>query len=219
MCSRCRAFVCCQIRSPSFVLDFSLKTGAAFISAKTFDWCNNITPTNEAGGLLSFISDSTTRATSRHEVAYASALCYHVYPGNTLPWDPNQWQDSISERVLPGWMHTRWTEWYLPSHSLSSPLLSSFSLIYAYQVHKNHRLPFLLRVHVNRRESFQSLYEMQKLGRCPYFYYRHRLFAVLFVGGESHGRRAVVGDSSRGLRILLHAAGKYLHFIHMLSNW
>ena len=172
-----------------FPVDWSLKTKLRFTSSRSFSWCNTLKTKEESKGLAMFVrcgSADTAQLPSADEESRA------VFQKGTMVW------------IHP-----------------SLPWLNLFPR----NSHNNHKLgkkpnapsiqdPEILEcIHQHWTTSFRSVFNLLRVGYCPYFYLCANHCSMVFKAAgitERSDIEVLISPTTKGLREALGKEGLYL---------
>ncbi|ELT98409.1 hypothetical protein CAPTEDRAFT_203669, partial [Capitella teleta] len=136
--------------SPTFPMDWSLKTKIRFLSDRPFQWCCPLKSSEEAKGLETFVKDEWVEGSIGEDTLKQDFhACCMLWTHPHLPWL------NLFPRMVPDGKIGK-------SNCLSKDeaALSAIQSMWA--------------------ESFTSLFQQLRAGSCPYFYVCTHQFTVLF---------------------------------------
>lgn len=172
--------------SPSFPLDWSLKTKVRFISSRSFNWYKTLTTSEESQGLSKFVRCETNNKEMELGLVdnYRSDFYKNtmVWMHPSLPW-LNLFPRQSTEKKEPKSQHSPWP--------LGEQIVSSLQRDWI--------------------TSFRSAFNILRSSYCAYFYLVANQCTVLFQAPEISGEKAirvVMTPTTKGLRDSLRKEGK-----------
>ena len=174
--------------SESFPLDWSLKSKVRFTSSKSFNWCGTLKTRDEGQGLSNFVRcqtkefDSTDESLESSINGYPSSFCSF-----TKVW---------THPSLP------WLELF-PRKSVDVKSGSKRDLQITNEIASS--------LHSDWVSSFRSLFNLVRVGFCPYFYLVGNQNTMLFQAAEINrdgAVQALITPTTKGFRDALKNEGK-----------
>jgi len=174
--------------SESFPLDWSLKSKVRFTSSKSFNWCGTLKTRDEGQGLLNFVRCQTKECDSADESlensinGYPSSFCSF-----TKVW---------AHPSLP------WLELF-PRKSADGKSGSKRDLQITNEIASS--------LHSDWVSSFRSVFNLVRVGFCPYFYLVGIQNTMLFQAAEINrdgALQVLITPTTKGFRDALRNEGK-----------
>lgn len=174
--------------SETFPLDWSLKSKVRFTSSKSFNWCGTLKTLEEGQGLSNFVRCQTKEFHSTDESLESSV---NGYPSSFCSF-------------TKVWTHPSlpWLELF-PRKFVDGKSGSKRDL----QITKE----IACSLHSDWVSSFRSVFNLVRVGFCPYFYLVGNQNTMLFQAAEINGDGAVqalITPTTKGFRDALRNEGK-----------
>ena len=174
--------------SESLPLDWSLKSKVRFTSSKSFNWCGTLKTRDEGQGLLNFVRCQTKECDSVDESLENSI---NVYPSSFCSF-------------TKVWMHPSlpWLELF-PRKSADGKSGSKRDLQITNEIASS--------LHSDWVSSFRSVFNLVRVGFCPYFYLVGIQNTMLFRAAEINrdgALQVLITPTTKGFRDALRNEGE-----------